>query len=279
MRMKRVLVIAGSDSGGGAGIQADIKTIAARGVYGMTAITALTAQNTMGVEDVFEIPLAFVGRQIDVVMKDIGANVWKTGMLSSREIIGLVAGRARDYLVDRLIVDPVMVAKGGSLLLKTDAKDALIRELFPVAFAITPNHHEAQELTGLEIKTPQDMEEAARKLHQMGPRYVIVKGGDLPKEQDALDILYDGGSFFTLRARRRQTYNTHGTGCTFASAFAAEIARGQPVLDAARLAKRYVTAAIDYADEMDIGNGNGPLNHFFGKVTPLPDESSQTTKS
>ncbi|MCB9639590.1 MAG: bifunctional hydroxymethylpyrimidine kinase/phosphomethylpyrimidine kinase [Myxococcales bacterium] len=263
--MKRVLVIAGSDSGGGAGIQADIKAIAARGAYAMTAITALTAQNTMGVEDVFDIPASFVGRQIDVVMKDIGANVWKTGMLSTTEIIQLVAGRARDYIVDRLIVDPVMIAKGGSPLLQDDAQEALKTELLPLAYAVTPNHHEAQVLTGVEIKTVQDMEEAARKLHKMGPRYVVVKGGHLPKEQDAIDILYDGGSFFTLRAKRRQTYNTHGTGCTFASALAAEVARGRPFLDAARLAKSYVTTTIDYADEMDIGNGNGPLNHFFGK--------------
>ena len=264
--MKRVLVIAGSDSGGGAGIQADIKAISARGAYAMTAITALTAQNTMGVEGIAEIDPAFVELQIDVVMKDIGADAWKTGMLANAEIIERVAHRARHYQIERLIVDPVMVAKGGDRLLANEAIETMIKLLLPRTYLLTPNHHEAEALTGIPIHNTESMEEAARKLHAMGPRYVIIKGGHLPKESDAIDIFYDGGAFFPLRAKRRHTPNTHGTGCTFASALAAELAKGTSPLDAARAAKRYITAAIDLADQLDIGNGHGPLHHFPDQI-------------
>jgi hydroxymethylpyrimidine/phosphomethylpyrimidine kinase len=263
--MKKALTIAGSDSGGGAGIQADLKAFAARGVYGMSALTAITAQNTVGVQGVFELPADFVGRQIDSVMSDIGADAWKTGMLSNAEIIRVVAGRARRYGMECLVVDPVMVAKSGDPLLRPEARDALITELVSLAYVITPNHHEAQVLTGLEIHTVDDMRRAAEAIHQMGARHVVVKGGHLPEVSDALDVLYDGQAFTEFDAPRVDTPNTHGTGCTFASAIAAELAKGHPVQEAVRIAKSYLTAAIRAAVGLRIGQGHGPLNHFLGQ--------------
>jgi hydroxymethylpyrimidine/phosphomethylpyrimidine kinase len=260
--MKRVLTIAGSDSGGGAGIQADLKTFAALGVYGMSALTAITAQNTLGVQGVFEVPADFVARQIDSVMDDIGADAWKTGMLSNAGIIRVVAERARRYGVERLVIDPVMVAKSGDLLLQAEARDALIGELVPLAYVITPNHHEAQVLTGIEIHTLADMREAAAAIHRMGARYALVKGGHLPQEEDAVDVLYDGDEFAEFRAPRIPTANTHGTGCTFASAIAAGLAKGNDVRMAVDAAKAYLTAALRAAVELNIGQGHGPLNHF-----------------
>jgi hydroxymethylpyrimidine/phosphomethylpyrimidine kinase len=265
--MKNVLTIAGSDSGGGAGIQADLKTFAARGTYGMSVLTALTAQNTRGVQGVFEIPAAFVQQQIDAVMSDIEVDVWKTGMLSSAEIIGVVAERARHYGIKHLVVDPVMVAKGGDPLLQPQARDALIQELVPLAEVITPNHHEAQVLTGLEIATLEDARAAAAAIQQMGARNVIVKGGHLPTIEDAVDVLYDGKTFTEVRAPRIMTKNTHGTGCTFASAIAAEVAKGHSVNEAVRIAKSYLTAALRAAESLNVGHGHGPLNHSFGMVT------------
>ncbi len=267
--MKKVLTIAGSDSGGGAGIQADLKAFAARGVYGMSALTAITAQNTLGVQGVFELPAEFVGKQIDSVMSDIGADAWKTGMLSNAEIIRVVAERARHYGVERLVVDPVMVAKGGDPLLRPEARNALIQELIPLAYVITPNHHEAQVLTGLEIHTVADMREAAKAIHEMGARHVVVKGGHLPATSDAIDVLYDGETFQEFRAPRIDTPNTHGTGCTFASAIAAELAKGRPVSEAVRIAKAYLTAALQAAVDIGIGHGHGPLNHFLGREVEI----------
>jgi hydroxymethylpyrimidine/phosphomethylpyrimidine kinase len=263
--MKKVLTIAGSDSGGGAGIQADLKTFAARGVYGMSALTALTAQNTIGVQGVFELPPEFVGQQIDSVMSDIGADAWKTGMLSNAEIIRVVADRARHYGIERLVVDPVMVAKGGDPLLRPEARDALIEELVPLAYLVTPNHHEAQVLTGLDIHNLADMREAAEVIQRMGARYVVVKGGHLPEAGDAVDVLYDGQDFTEFRAPRLKTSNTHGTGCTFASAIAAELAKGQKIHEAVRVAKEYLTTALRAATDLHLGQGHGPLNHFLGR--------------
>ncbi len=260
--MRKVLSIAGSDSGGGAGIQADLKAFAARGVYGMSALTAITAQNTVGVQGVFELPAAFVAQQIDSVMSDIGADAWKTGMLSNAEIIQVVADRAQRYGVERLVVDPVMVAKSGDPLLREEAQEALIHELVPLAFVITPNHHEAQVLTGLEISTVEDMRAAAVAIHEMGARYVVVKGGHLPATTDAVDVLYDGQDFTEFSAPRIDTPNTHGTGCTFASAIAAELAKGHAVHEAVSMAKDYLTAALRAAVDLRIGRGHGPLNHF-----------------
>ncbi len=267
--MKKVLTIAGSDSGGGAGIQADLKAFAARGVYGMSALTAITAQNTVGVQGVFELPADFVAQQIDSVMEDIGADAWKTGMLSNAEIIQVVADRARHYRVERLVVDPVMVAKSGDPLLRPEAREALIEALLPLAYVITPNHHEAQVLTGLEIRTVEDMRRAAVAIHEMGARHVVVKGGHLPEAADAVDVLYDGQTFTEFDAPRLETPNTHGTGCTFASAIAAELAKGHPVPEAVRIAKAYLTAALRAAVDLRIGHGHGPLNHFLGWEVPL----------
>lgn len=261
--MKRVLTIAGSDSGGGAGIQADLKAFAARGVYGMSALTAITAQNTVGVQGVFELPAEFVGQQIDSVMNDIGADAWKTGMLSNAEIIQTVAAKARAYDVEKFVIDPVMVAKSGDPLLREEAREALIEELVPSAYVITPNHHEAQVLTGLEISTVEDMREAAVAIGEMGARNVVVKGGHLPGASDAVDVLYEGQEFTVFDAPRIDTPNTHGTGCTFASAIAAELAKGNEVHAAVRIAKEYLTAALQTAVDLHIGEGHGPLNHFL----------------
>ncbi len=272
--MKKVLTIAGSDSSGGAGIQADLKTFAARGVYGMSALTAITAQNTSHVEGVFNLPAEFVGRQIDAVMRDIGADAWKTGMLSNAEIIGLVAHLARSYAIEYLVVDPVMVAKSGDFLLQPEALSALMTELLPLTYLITPNHHEAQMLTGIVIGTVADMKAAAIAIHRMGTRYVVVKGGHLPESSDAVDILYDGRECTELRTPRVKTRNTHGTGCTFAAAITAELAKGHNVYEAVRIAKAYLTATLRAATELQIGHGHGPLNHFLGRqVEELTDTS------
>lgn len=270
--MKRALTIAGSDSGGGAGIQADLKAFAARGVYGMSALTAITAQNTLGVQGVFELPAEFVGQQIDSVMSDIGADAWKTGMLANAEIIHVVAGRARHYSVEQLVIDPVMVAKSGDPLLQAEARNALIEDLVPLAYVITPNHYEAQVLTNLETKTAADMREAAVAIHRMGARYVLVKGGHLPQAEEAVDVFYDGDRFTEFRAARIRTPNTHGTGCTFASAIAAELAKGQDVQSAIGTAKAYLSATLRAAVDLGIGHGHGPLNHFLGREVDIPVE-------
>jgi hydroxymethylpyrimidine/phosphomethylpyrimidine kinase len=267
--MYKILTIAGSDSGGGAGIQADLKTFAALGAYGMSALTAITAQNTVGVQGVFEIPADFVALQIDSVMADIGADAWKTGMLSNAEIIQVVAERARHYRMERLVVDPVMVAKGGDPLLRAEAREALIRRLLPVAYVVTPNHHEAGVLAGIEVTNLEAMHQAAVAIHALGARYVVVKGGHLPATDAAIDVLYDGRDFERFEAARVPTLNTHGTGCTFASAIAAELAKGQVVGEAVAAAKAYLTAAVRAGVDLGIGHGHGPLNHFPGLAASI----------
>ncbi|MFX1573801.1 MAG: bifunctional hydroxymethylpyrimidine kinase/phosphomethylpyrimidine kinase [Promethearchaeota archaeon] len=259
--MKRVLTIAGSDSGGGAGIQADLKTFSARGVYGMSVITALTAQNTLGVQGVLEINPEFVTRQIDSVMTDIGADAWKTGMLANAEIIRIIADRARKYNIEFLIVDPVMVAKSGDPLLKSESKEVLISELLPLAYVLTPNLYEAQVLTGVDIKDLDDARKAAKIIYDRGAQNVIIKGGHLPGIEEAIDILYDGNLYTEFHAPRIETKNTHGTGCTFASAIAAELAKGCVIRKAVHIAKAYLTAAIKSAVDLNIGHGHGPTNH------------------
>ena len=259
--MKKVLTIAGSDSGGGAGIQADLKTFAALGVYGMSAITALTAQNTLGIQGIYAIDSSFVGKQIDSVMSDIGTDAWKIGMLTNADIIRIVAGRAHEYNVEFLVIDPVMVAKGGDLLLEPEAINALILELIPLAFVLTPNLHEAYTLTNIDIQNIEDAEEAARKIYDMGAKNVLIKGGHLPKVDEAIDLLYDGSKFIEYHVNRIKTNNTHGTGCTFASAIAAELAKGSDIKKAVHIAKAYLTAAIQMADDLNIGQGHGPTNH------------------
>jgi hydroxymethylpyrimidine/phosphomethylpyrimidine kinase len=264
--MKKVLTIAGSDSGGGAGIQADLKTFSARGVFGMSAITALTAQNTIGVQGVFEVNPEFVGEQIDSVMTDMGADAWKTGMLSNAKIIQIVSDRASRYNVELLVVDPVMVAKSGDPLLQSEAKNTLISKLVPLAYVITPNLHEAKVLTKIDIHNVSEAQEAAIKIHEMGAKNVVVKGGHFPDTEDSIDILYDGKYFTKFQAPRFNTKNTHGTGCTFASAIAAELAKGFDIIKAVHTAKAYLTKAIQRADELNIGKGHGPTNHSLGGI-------------
>lgn len=255
--MRKALTIAGSDSGGGAGIQADLKTFWALGVYGASALTAITAQNTVGVQGIFELPADFVAQQIDSVMSDIGADAVKTGMLSSADIIACVADRMRHYGVKRLVVDPVMVAKSGDPLLRPEARQALVEELLPLAMVVTPNRHEAEVLSGVAISSLEDLRRAARKIHAMGASYVVAKGGHLQGEQ-SVDVLYDGKTFREFTAPRIPTRNTHGTGCTFASAIAAGLARGLSVPDAVALAKEFITEGLLYAE--DVGQGHGPPN-------------------
>jgi hydroxymethylpyrimidine kinase/phosphomethylpyrimidine kinase len=247
--MKRILTIAGSDSGGGAGIQADLKAITLLGGYGMSVLTALTAQNTMGVQAIHEVPAAFVEKQIDAVLTDLGADAIKTGMLASAEIIEAVARKIRQYRMKAVVVDPVMVAKGGALLLRKEAEETLIRRLIPLGLVVTPNLYEAAVLTGLNVRSIGEMKRAARRIHEMGPRYVVIKGGHLRGE--AVDILYNGKTFDEIKGPRIDTRNTHGTGCTFASALATLIAQGSPVSDAVRKTKDFVTLAIHWEAGLD----------------------------
>ncbi len=252
----RVLIIAGSDSGGGAGIQADLKTISALGAFGMTAITALTAQNTTGVYGVVEMQPEFVAHQIEVCVSDIGCDAVKTGMLSSAALIEVVATKIREHELEPLVVDPVMIAKSGAPLLKPEAIEVLKTKLMPLATITTPNLHEAGALIGRGIETLEQMKEAARAIHGMGPRNVLVKGGHLAGV--ATDVLFNGSDFTEFRAERFATKNTHGTGCIFASAIAACLARGLSVPDSVATAKKFITAAI--RGGLAIGKGYGPAN-------------------
>ncbi len=258
MTIKRVLTIAGSDSGGGAGIQADLKTITALGGFGMSVITALTAQNTLGVHGIHEVPTDFIEKQFDAVATDIGVDAAKTGMLSSSEIMRTVAEKIKEYRIKKLVVDPVMVAKGGAMLIKQEAKKTLVEKLLPLACVITPNIPEAEELTGMEIMTVEDMKKAAKVIHRMGAKNVFVKGGHM--SGDALDILYDGGDFHEFTSERIDTKNTHGTGCTTSAAIATGLAQGMDVCEAVKRAKEYITVAIKHS--ISIGKGHGPTNHM-----------------
>lgn len=254
--MKRVLTIAGSDSGGGAGIQADLKAITLLGGFGMSVITALTAQNTLGVHGIHEIPPSFVEKQMEVVLSDIGADAIKTGMLAHSEIIRVVARKIRQYGLKYVVVDPVMVAKSGDSLLRKDAQDALIRELIPLAWIVTPNLPEASVLAGFKVTSLEEMKKAARRIHQLGAKHVVVKGGHLKGR--AVDLLYDGKRFEEIVAPRIKTKNTHGTGCTFASAIATLLARGDTVYGAVQKAKTFITLAIQSG--LNLGKGHGPTN-------------------
>ena len=255
----KAMTIAGSDSGGGAGVQADLKTFAALGVYGTVTLTAITAQNTVGVTGVHEIPSDMIIAQMDAVMGDIGTDAVKTGMLSSQEIVEVVAAQIRKHGIRELVVDPVMVAKSGDPLLREDAVQAVRSHLVPLAAVVTPNIPEAEALTGMTIETDEDVREAAERIIQMGARSVVVKGGH--REGPATDVLYDGVQFRDFSAPRFDTVNTHGTGCTFASAVAAGLAQKKTVEDAVAQAKEYVTEAI--RTSFPIGQGHGPLNHFY----------------
>ena len=259
MTVPKALTIAGSDSGGGAGIQADLKTFSAFRVFGMSVITAVTAQNSLGVQGVFNLPPEFVGRQIDSVLSDFDADAVKIGMLSTAAIIGEVAERLRAHGREgRIVLDPVMIAKSGDPLLQPEARAALVKELLPLALLITPNLHEAEALAGMPVATERDMEEAARRILALGPKNVLVKGGHL--RDAATDILWNGRDLTRFTTARLESTSTHGTGCTFASAIAACLARGYALRDAISEAKAYVTAAI--REGFQAGRGVGALRHF-----------------
>ncbi len=253
------MTIAGSDSGGGAGIQADLKTFASLGVYGTSVLTAVTAQNTVGVTAVHEIPSEVIASQIEAVITDIGADAVKTGMLASSSTIECVTSQLQRHPVPWLVVDPVMVAKSGDPLLEENATETLRASLVPLASVITPNIPEAETLTGMKIISDSDVRTAAEKLVYMGAKAVVVKGGH--REGPATDLYYDGSRFQEFSSDRIDTTNTHGTGCTFASAIAAGLARGMSMLEAISLAKGYVTEAIRRS--FSVGQGHGPLNHFY----------------
>ncbi len=256
--MKKILTIAGSDSGGGAGIQADLKTITVLGAYGMSVITALTAQNTVGVHGVHLVPPDFIRGQMDAVLSDIGADAAKTGMLGTAGIVRAVAQGIRAHGLRLLVVDPVMVAKSGDSLLSEEAVEALCQELLPLAHVVTPNLPEAARLAGMPVRDLEDMEEAARRIHGMGPRHVVVKGGHLLGE--AVDLLFDGDRAHPFRAPRLDGRNTHGTGCTFSAALATLLAQGKPIHEAVAGAKQFVTRAI--ATGLALGRGCGPTNPY-----------------
>lgn len=255
----KALTIAGSDSGGGAGIQADLKTFQMLDVYGTTAITAITVQNTLGVTGIYDVPLEGIAGQIDAVMTDIGADAVKTGMLSQPAVIELVAAKVKQHGITKLVVDPVMIAKGGASLLAEEAKSVIRRVLLPVAALVTPNVPEAEVLTGKEIRSLEDMKLAARQIvEEYGARAAVVKGGHM--EGPPVDVLYDGADFLLLEGVRYETRHTHGTGCTFSAAAAAGLAKGESLEQAVRTAKAFITCAI--RDELGIGQGHGPTNHW-----------------
>ncbi len=256
----RVLIIAGSDSGGGAGLQADLKTVAALGGFGMTAVTALTAQNTLGVQAVFPVPIAFLEQQLASVLSDLGADTIKTGMLHSVEVVTAVAQAIRGLgSTVKVVVDPVMIAKGGASLLAAEAKASVLRELCPLAHVITPNAPEAEALTGLAVRNHADQLLAGEALCRMGAGHALIKGGHL-EGATVTDVLVSAdGTNHTWSSPRLKTRSTHGTGCTLASAIATLLAQGESVQEAVRLARVYVLEAI--AQAPGLGQGHGPLNH------------------
>ncbi len=260
MTIAKALTIAGSDCGGGAGIQADLKTFQERDVFGMSVITVLTAQNTLGVHGVFPQTLEAIAAQIDAVFQDIGTDAVKTGMLFSEEIVNLVVEKLKHYEARNIVVDPVMIAKGGAPLLQKQAMETVKTSLLPIATVITPNLPEACEILGLEtITTVEEMELAAKKLQELGPKYVVLKGGHLEGSNEAIDILYDGEEFGYFKTDRINTIHTHGTGCTFAAAITAELAKGASIHEAVRTAKQFIQAAIKHS--LCIGKGIGPTKH------------------
>ena len=264
--MRTALTIAGSDSGAGAGIQADLKTFAANAVYGTTAITAVTAQNTRGVSSFHQISPELVRQQIEAVMSDIGADAAKTGMLPSAAIVEAVVSAIADFDIPFVVADPVMLAKSGDGLADDDAVAVMKTSLLPQAFVVTPNIPEAERLSGMTIATDDDRKEAARRIHALGPSLVVIKGGHF-SSTDIVDLLYDGHDFTEFRHERVPGRHTHGTGCTFAAALAAHLACGRTVRDAIPLIQEYIAGAIRNAPEL--GEGNGPMNHFWS-LSRLP---------
>ncbi|WP_422447617.1 bifunctional hydroxymethylpyrimidine kinase/phosphomethylpyrimidine kinase [Thermoanaerobacterium sp. DL9XJH110] len=259
--MKKILTIAGSDSIGGAGIQADIKTFCALGVYGMSVITAVTAQNTMGVFDVRELDQEIIRGQIDRIFEDVEVDAVKIGMVSSSTIIETVASSLKSWNAKNIVLDPVMISKSGYYLLKKEAIDALKENLVPLADVVTPNIPEAEELTGMKIATVADMKEAAKRIIDMGPKSVVVKGGHMNDDAaNVSDVFYDGKAFKILSSGRIVTGNTHGTGCTYSAAIASYLGRGFDMEQAVKLAKKYITEAIK--NSLSLGKGAGPVGHL-----------------
>jgi hydroxymethylpyrimidine/phosphomethylpyrimidine kinase len=263
--MPTALTIAGSDSGAGAGIQADLKTFAAHGVYGTSAITALTAQNTLSVTGIHTVPPAMVTAQIEAVVGDFGADAVKTGMLATAAIVQAVAAAIVALDLPFVVVDPVMVSKSGHRLLDDEATAALVSELAPRAYVITPNVPEAEVLAGMTIRSVDDATDAAKRILALGPTAVVVKGGHLPGDE-VVDILYDRHGLSQFRGPRLPGTSTHGTGCTFASAIAANLALGHPLPEAVAMARAYVALAI--ASAPGLGRGHGPLGHFLQAPPP-----------
>ena len=257
--MKKVLTIAGSDCSGGAGIQADIKTFSAHGVYGMSVIVSVVAENTSRVLDILDMTPDIVTKQIDAVFEDIEVDAVKIGMLSHPVLMEAVAGRLRQYRPGNIVIDPVMYAKNGCPLMDPSSIDTFISTVIPLGHLLTPNIPEAEKIAGMTISCERDMEDAAAIIRQMGCRCVVVKGGHSLGE--AVDILFDGSTYHRFEARRIHTKNTHGTGCTFSSAIAANLALGFDMREAVRRAKQYVTAAIEHS--VPIGGGHGPIHHFY----------------
>ena len=262
------LTIAGSDCSGGAGIQADLKTFAALGVYGASVIAALTAQNTRGVTAILDVPPDFIAAQMGAVFSDLKIGAVKIGMLSNSETVAAVARGLARHKAKNIVLDPVMVAASGGKLLKDDAIVALRKELIPRASVVTPNLPEAAALTGADLaRNEMEMESQAREILYLGARRVLIKGGH-GEGEESVDLLIGEGEVLRMAARRIATKNTHGTGCTLSSALAAGLAKGLSVTDAAQAAKAYVTRAIATADELQIGSGHGPLHHFHAQRTP-----------
>ncbi|PKN19804.1 MAG: bifunctional hydroxymethylpyrimidine kinase/phosphomethylpyrimidine kinase [Deltaproteobacteria bacterium HGW-Deltaproteobacteria-6] len=265
MRPFKVLCIGGSDSGGGAGIQADLKAVSACGCYGTSAITALTAQNTRGVQGILPVPPKFIAAQLDAVLSDIGADAVKTGMLLTAGAVHAVVRKVEQYGLSNLVVDPVMIAKGGCTMMQEAALKAIIKKLLPLTGVLTPNVPEAESLAHMKIRSIAGMKKACTIISDLGVKNVIIKGGHLSGRRTAgsIDVLYDGKQYYEFPADWIKTKNTHGTGCTFASALAANIAQGKTIVESVEQAKRIVTEAI--ANSLFVGKGHGPVN-VFGKM-------------
>lgn len=264
--MKNILTIAGSDSGGGAGIQADLKTITMLGAYGGSVITSITAQNTLGVQKAYALSEEMVAEQLDAVFCDIHFSAIKTGMLSNGQLINVISCKIKAYGGVNLVVDPVMVATSGDILLEKAAVKCLKDQLLPLAHLVTPNMDEAAVLSGIPVKTLDDMKKAAALIHQLGPQYVLVKGGHLSEK--ATDILYDGKNYVAFEAPKITTNNTHGTGCTLSAAIATFLGQGEKTEEAVKKGKHYLTEALKNSDCLHVGSGHGPLCHNF----LLPEE-------
>lgn len=270
MPIPRVLAIAGSDASGGAGIQADLKTIGLLGGHAMTVVTAVTVQDTTNVHAIYEIPPEIVARQMEVVIADIGVDAAKTGMLCSAPVIEVVAEIIRRHRIKKLVVDPVLAATGGTTLLPPPARETLVRVLIPLAWVVTPNIPEAEVLTDLIITSPSDMKAAARIIYEWGPRHVLITGGHLPS--GSVHVLYDGRNFYEIPFTRIDTTDTHGSGCTFSAAIATELARGQGLQEAIERAESFVNIAIRHA--LRLGKGYGPLNQWAVLAHRSPNDTS-----